>query len=183
MKKIFVSIVIIIISIISISIIWLMLNLCRLEESFKEFYIKGITDNQNKDFFTSAEFDFARVQDVVIITKMKEINHGEYILYISAYSKQGKEDVQINKVVIKEQEDVLLECVLDKKIDFEKNATSIYKGWIVGSTFTDDVLKVSNGKIYDLIIEVEVINDGKYALKEMVFEVEVKIYKSLVLPT
>ena len=64
---------------------------CRIEESYKEFDITGINYNVNDDYFTSEEYSFARIQNVVIIPEIKAINHGEYVIYISAYSKNGKE--------------------------------------------------------------------------------------------
>ena len=68
---------------------------CRMKESYKEFNIKNITGSVNDNYFTSEDFSFARIQNVVIIPEVKAINHEEYIIYISAYSKSGKEIVQI----------------------------------------------------------------------------------------
>ena len=62
---------------------------CRMKESYKEFNIKNITSSVNDNYFTSDDFSFARIQNVVIVPKIKAINHEEYIIYISAYSKSG----------------------------------------------------------------------------------------------
>ena len=77
------------------------LSSCRLEDSYKEFFVKGISDN-NKEYFTSEEFDFARLEDVIIIPTIKEINHGKYRIFVSAYSEKGEGTVNIEKVTIKE---------------------------------------------------------------------------------
>lgn len=133
---------------------------CRMKESYKEFNIKNITGSVNDNYFTSEDFSFARIQNVVIIPEVKAINHEEYIIYISAYSKSGKEIVQIKNVVFKEKETVLLNNELGNKIEFEQNSNSIYEGWIDGGTFTEETLKVADGKKYYIIIEVDVFDNG-----------------------
>lgn len=156
---------------------------CRMKESYKEFKINNITDNLHNDYFTTEEFSFARIQDVVIIPEVKAINHGEYVIYISVYSKNGKESVQIKNVVFKEKETILFNNELDKKIEFKENAESIYEGWTDGGTFTEESLKVADGKKYDLVIEVEVIKNGAHISENITFEIVVKGYKSFVWPT
>ena len=91
MKKALRSVMIIMLS------IGMLLGLCscRMKESYKEFNIKNITGSVNDNYFTSDDFSFARIQNVVIVPEVKAINHEEYIIYISAYSKSGKETVQI----------------------------------------------------------------------------------------
>lgn len=156
---------------------------CRMKESYKEFNIKNITGSVNDNYFTSEDFSFARIQNVVIIPEVKAINHEEYIIYISAYSKSGKEIVQIKNVVFKEKETVLLNNELGNKIEFEQNSNSIYEGWIDGGTFTEETLKVADGKKYYIIIEVDVFDNGLNISKNLTFETDIKGYKSLVWPT
>ena len=156
---------------------------CRMKESYKEFNIKNITGSVNDDYFTSDDFSFARIQNVVIVPEVKAINHEEYIIYISAYSKSGKETVLIKNVIFKEKEIVLLNNELGNMIVFEQNANSIYDGWIDGGTFTEETLKVANGKKYDIIIEVEVFDNGLNISKNLTFEMDIKGYKSFVWPT
>lgn len=156
---------------------------CRMKESYKEFNIKNITGSVNDNYFTSDDFSFARIQNVVIVPEVKAINHEEYIIYISAYSKSGKETVRINNVIFKEKEIVLLNNELGNMIVFEQNANSIYDGWIDGGTFTEETLKVADGKKYDIIIEVEVFDNGLNISKNLTFEMDIKGYKSFVWPT
>ena len=156
---------------------------CRMKESYKEFNIKNITGSVNDNYFTSEDFSFARIQNVVIIPEVKAINHEEYIIYISAYSKSGKEIVQIKNVVLKEKETVLLNNELGNKIEFEQNSNSIYEGWIDGGTFTEETLKVADGKKYYIIIEVDVFDNGLNISKNLTFETDIKGYKSFVWPT
>lgn len=94
------------------------LSSCRLEDSYKEFFIKGISDNKNKEYFTSEEFDFARLEDVVIVPTIKEINHGKYQVFVSAYSEKGDEIVKINKVTIKSSDSDSVNYDLDGGIIF-----------------------------------------------------------------
>ena len=156
---------------------------CRMKESYKEFNIKNITGSVNDNYFTSDDFSFARIQNVVIVPEVKAINHEEYIIYISAYSKSGKETVLIKNVIFKEKEIVLLNNELGNMIVFEQNANSIYDGWIDGGTFTEETLKVADGKKYDIIIEVEVFDNGLNISKNLTFEMDIKGYKSFVWPT
>ena len=156
---------------------------CHMKESYKEFNIKNITGSVNDNYFTSEEFSFARIQNVVIIPEVKAINHGEYVIYISAYSKNGKEIVQIKNVIFKEKETVLLNRELGNKIEFKQNTNSIYEGWINGGTFTEESLKVPDGKKYDIIIEVDVFDNSSHVSKNITFEMEIKGYKSFVWPT
>lgn len=156
---------------------------CRMKESYKEFNIKNITGSVNDNYFTSEDFSFTRIQNVVIIPEVKAINHEEYIIYISAYSKSGKEIVQIKNVIFKEKESVLLNNELGNKIEFKQNANSIYEGWIDGGTFTEETLKVADGKKYDIIIEVDVFDNGLNISKNLTFEMDIKGYKSFVWPT
>lgn len=156
---------------------------CRMKESYKEFNIKNITGSVNDNYFTSEDFSFARIQNVVIIPEVKAINHKEYIIYISAYSKSGKEIVQIKNIIFKEKESVLLNNELGKKIEFEQNVNSIYEGWIDGGTFTEETLKVVDGKKYHIIIEVDVFDNGLNISKNLTFEMDIKGYKSFVWPT
>lgn len=179
MKKALRSVMIIMLS------IGMLLGLCscRMKESYKEFNIKNITGSVNDNYFTSDDFSFARIQNVVIVPEVKAINHEEYIIYISAYSKSGKETVLIKNVIFKEKEIVLLNNELGNMIVFEQNANSIYDGWIDGGTFTEETLKVADGKKYDIIIEVEVFDNGLNISKNLTFEMDIKGYKSFVWPT
>ena len=156
---------------------------CSMKESYKEFYIKNITDNLNEDYFTSEKFAFARLQDVVIIPEIKEVSHGEYVIYVSVYSKNGKESVQIKNIIFKEQEIVLLNSELGEEIEFEENTESIYEGWIIGGTFTEEILKKADGKKYDLIIGIEINKNGENISESITFEIVIKGYKSFVCPT
>lgn len=156
---------------------------CRIKESYKEFNIKNITGSVNDNYFSSEDFSFARIQNVVIIPEVKAINHEEYIIYISAYSKSGQEIVQIKNVIFKEKETVLLNNEQRNNIEFEQNANSIYEGCTDGGTFTEETLKVADGKKYHIIIEVDVFDNGLNVSKNLTFEVDIKGYKSFVWPT
>ena len=162
-----------------------LLNLCscRMEESYKEFNIKNITDNLSENYFTSDKFDFARLENVVFIPEIKEVNHGEYIIYISAYSETGTEQIKIKNVILKENEVVLLDHKLNKEILLEENSESIFEGWIDGGTFTEEEIDIIDGKEFDFIIQAEIIKEDKSVSENITFEILVKGYKSFVTPT
>ena len=154
---------------------------CRLEESYKEFIIKDITDYKDEDYFSSDRFDFARIDDVVIIPS---INPGasEYILWISAHSENASETVIIKKMLIKEKEIVLLNYDLNQEVEFKENGESAYKGTIRAG-FTDEEVEIKSGKKFELVIEAEVIKNGTSISKSITYEITVKGYRSFVLPT
>ena len=155
---------------------------CRMEESYKEFYIKNITDNVNENYFNSDKFDFAKIEKVVLIPEIKAINHGEYIIYISAYSEVGTENIVVKNVILKEDKDDLLNYELNKDIQFKKTPEGMYEGWIDGGTFTEDAIEIADGKVYDFIVQVESKKDDTTTLKNITFEIVVKGYKSFVTP-
>ena len=137
----------------------------------------------NENYFTSEEFSFTRIQNVVIIPEIKAINHGEYVIYISAYSKTGKETVRIKNVIFKEKETILLHNELGSTIDFGENTNSLYEGWVNGGGFTEESVKIVDGKTYDIIIEVDVLDSGLNISKNLTFVIDIKGYKSFVWPT
>lgn len=156
---------------------------CRMEESYKEFYIKKITDNVNENYFESDKFDFAKIESVVFIPEVKAINHGEYIVYISAYSETGTETLIVKNVILKENKNELLNYELNKEIQFDKTSETVYEGWIDGGTFTEDAIEISDGKEFDLIVQVENNKNDETISENITFEIVVKGYKSFVTPT
>lgn len=156
---------------------------CRMNESYKKFNIKNVTDNLNENYFASDKFDFAKVGNVVIIPEIKEINYGEYIIYISAFSETGAEKIIVRNVVLKEDKDNLLKYELNKEIQLKKNSNAIYEGWIDGGTFTEVQIEIADGKEYDFIVEAEIIKKDATVSENITFEVDVKGYKSFVTPT
>lgn len=156
---------------------------CSLEESYKKFIIKNITENLNDDYFTSENFSFAKISDAVIIPEIREINHGEYIIYISAYSKNEKDIVRIKNLFLEQKESVLFSYKVNKEIELEKKEGNLYAGWTDGGTFTNNNLNVADGNEYKLVIEVEIIKSGECITDSITYEIVVKGYKSLVWPT
>ena len=154
-----------------------------MEESYKEFYIKTITDNINENYFESDEFGFEKIEGVVLIPEVKEINHGEYIIYISAYSETGTENILVKNIMLKDNKGDLLNYELNKDIKFDKTSEAMYEGWIDGGTFTEDEIEISDGKEFNLIVQVENKNYDETTSKKIVFEIVVKGYKSFVTPT
>lgn len=164
----------------SLIVILLGMTACNTKQSLKQFNIKNITGFENEDYFTSDKFDFARVEDVVIIPEIKEINHDEYIIYVTSYSKTEK-DVTVKSVCIKEDENTLLEHQLNKKVEFNKNAQNIFTGVVSGETFNKDDIEITDGKKFNLIVHVETEKNDTSVVADVTFEIEVKTYKSFVM--
>lgn len=164
----------------SLIVILLGMTACHTKQSIKEFNIKNITGFENEDYFTSSQFDFARADDVVIIPEIKEINHDEYIIYVTSYSEIEKE-VTVKSVCIKENEKTLLEHQLNKRVEFNENAQNIFTGVVSGGTFNKDDIAITDGKNFNLIVQVEVQKDDTSVVSDITFEVSVKTYKSFVM--
>lgn len=159
------------------------LTACRMEESYKKFVIKNVSDRKNEDYYNSEKSDFARIKGVLIIPEIKEIKHGEYCIYISAYSEVKNEKITIKKISIKEDEELLLTYNLNENILIEEENQGIFEGWIEGGIFSDDTIKVVDGKTYILIVQVEVVTEKEGVTKDIEYEMNIKGYRSLVTPT
>lgn len=156
---------------------------CKMVESYKEFYIENISDTHDENYFTSEKLEFAKLENVVFIPEIKEIDYGEYIIYLSAYSETGTENIVVKNVILKENKDDLLNYELNKDIQFEKTPEGIYEGWIDGGIFTEDAIEIADGKEFNLIVQVENINNDTMISENITFDIIVKGYKSFVAPT
>ena len=81
------------------------LSSCNMIQSYTKFYINNITDN-SEDYFTSENFDFARIGDIVIVPEIKAVNHEEYIVWIGARSQKANEEVYIKSIILKENDNL-----------------------------------------------------------------------------
>ncbi len=178
MKKILTGIIImLIIGVLSV------LPSCRLKESYLEFNIKNVTNNQTDDYFTSEELNFAKFENVVFIPEIKAVDHQNYKIYISAYSKSDEDKVTIKSVSLRDNDNILLSSQLGKEITFEKNDDAVYEGWIDGGTFTKQTVEIADGQEYSLEIEIEIMKDNEIFSKKIAYEIIVKGHKSFVFPT
>ena len=156
---------------------------CRLIEVGREFYIKNITDHLDEDYFTSKNFEFAKVDSVVFVPYIRGWSEG-FVVYIRVYSKTGAECVTIKNIYIRDHEDVLLTCQLNKKISFKQTDDLLYLGRLDGRLeydnviFTDEQVEIVSDKEYDLIVSVEVVNGDITISHSITYECVVVIYKS-----
>lgn len=179
MKKIYKRVMIVMI------FIGTLLGLCSycMENSYKEFDIEGIADYNVWNYIDSDELDFARIEDVIIVPEIKEINHGEYIIYISAYSKTEANQIMVKTLYMKEDENILLDYELNQNIFLEKNQENLFEGWIAGGTFSENDIEISDGKELYLIVQVVMSKENEDITEDILFKINVKGYKSLVMPT
>ena len=151
---------------------------CGLEESYKEFTIANITDCDVNDYISSANLEFARISDITIIPEIKEIKHGEYLIYLSAYSEIETNCIIVKNLTMSVRDKVFLEHELNQKIVLEQSENNIYEGWIVGGSFTDNEVDILNGEELRLIVQLQVERDMKDISKTIDYEIKVKIYKT-----
>ena len=71
---------------------------------------------------------------------------------------------------------------LNQEVEFKENGESAYEGTI-RARFTDEEVEIKSGKKFELVIEAEVIKNGTSISKSITYEIEVKGYRSFVLPT
>lgn len=177
MKKNIILIVILIIC------IFLSFSSCRIEDSYKEFFVKGFDAEIDDKCFTSEKYDFARIEDVIIEPSIKEINHGEYRIFVSAYSQTGEETVKIKKITVKESDVEVYSSDLLEIVNFDKKFNEVYEGTFVAGLFTDDMIEIYHNKEFSLIVEAELFVGDDYYSKQKTFEVSVVVHKSPVFPT
>lgn len=170
-----------IIILISVSVL-LGICACSIEESYKEFNISNVTGYTIDDYIYSNTLDFARINDVTIIPEIKEIQHGEYVIYISAYSSVEAECAMIKNVTLSVEGKPFLEKELNTIIPMELNQYDIYEGYIDGGSFCDDLVDISNGQEMTLNIQLQVGEESEVVTKNISYEVFIKIYKSWVTP-
>ena len=154
-----------------------------LQDSYKEFNIKNITDNRDEDYFTSENFSFTKIDNVVVVPKVRASNHGEYSIYVNVYSKNGTEAVRIKNVILKDNEGFSFANELNENVVFEENTESTYKGTVIGGRIEEETMNIVDGKEYELIIEAEIDNNGNITSKTIVYEIVVIGHRSLVWPT
>ena len=154
-----------------------------LQDSYKEFNIKNITDNRDEDYFTSENFSFTKIDNVVVVPTVKASVYGEYIIPVNIYSKTGTEAVRIKRVILKDNEGFSFENELNEEVVFEEDSESTYKDTVIGGRIEEETMNIVDGKEYELIIEAEVDNNGNISSKTIVYEIVVIGYRSLVWPT
>ena len=156
---------------------------CRLEDSYKEFFVKGFDDEIDEKCFTSEKYDFAKIEDVIIEPSIKEINHGEYRIFISAYSQTGEETVKINKIIVKESDVEVYSSDLHEIVNFDEKLNEVYEGTLIAGLFTDEMIEIYHNKEFSLAVEAELFVGDDYYSKQTTFEISVVVNKSPVLPT
>lgn len=156
---------------------------CHMEESYKEFNIVNITDFDEEDYFDSDELDFARIKGVVIVPEIKEIDWGEYIIYIAAYSKEKMGSITIKDVTLTYDGNNFLNEKLDQDIVLKINQDDVYEGDVVGGIFTDDDVDISHGKELLMQVQVQVGDKAESQVKVINYDISITVYKTWVLPT
>lgn len=151
---------------------------CRLEESYKEFIITNITDCDVNDYISSANLEFARIGDITIIPEIKEVKHGEYLIYLSAYSGIETNCIIVKNLTMAVRDKVFLEHELNQKIVLEQSENNIYEGWIGGGSFTENEVDISNGQELRLTLQLQIEKGSERVSKNIDYEIKVKIYKT-----
>ena len=138
------------------------------------FEIGGIDNNPDKDYFNSESYDFTRVETVVLIPYLQIYDNYDYRISIIVYSETGSEQVIIKKLILKEGDECILIRNLNQEVAFEEAGDSIYKGY-VRQNFVE-VLEVESGKKFTIIVEAEVLKDGKSVSRTITYDANMLLY-------
>lgn len=84
---------------------------------------------------------------------------------------------------MKEDENILLDDEPNLNIFLEKNQENLYEGWITRGTFSENDIEISDGKELYLIVQVVMSKENEDITEDILFKINVKGYKSLVMPT
>lgn len=159
----------------SISMIFSLFSCLLIQENYKWFEFKDIVSSEDNNYMLP-ENSFTTVEDVVIIPYIKAITDDGYSIYVYFWSKTGKESVQINNILIKDNETVLLDYDgINKDFDkenpfyqdeeFEEISPGIFEGAIFVGLITEESFEMSYGKDYTFVLEVEVTKNDTPILK------------------
>ncbi len=169
------------------AILFYVLCFWGLEESYKDFHVEKMDDctvEEYLDYFTSNEFEFARINGVVIKPQIWETAGGEYGVYIHIYSRTGREQVVVKNVSLREDRNIFLNLKDEQKNIFEDSLESIYPaeiyhGNIDCGVFTETDVDLSSQKKLYMTVEVQVENETKTVTKEIPYEITVIQYMTV----
>ncbi len=154
---------------------------CSIKESYIEFKIKGIENFNAGDSSSWDDMEFAFVEDILLVPSIKQINHGTYILYVSAYTRSKPDNVVVKSVVMTENEKNILSNQTQQKIVFDLTDNNIFDGYIKAGTFDNTNNTIVDGNIIKLTISIEVRKESVSFIEDKNYEITVKGYKSLVM--
>ena len=167
-------------------ILWGFTSCGIIVENPNKFIIENITDNPDKDYFSSEDYEFTRIETVVIIPHIMYSN-GNYI-YIEVCSETGSEQVLINQITLKENENDTLSANLNQEVTFEQKDESTYNGWVVKylphealgeepylpwykQMFVIDMIIPQKEKNFTLVVEAELLKDGESVSRTITYNV------------
>ena len=156
---------------------------CGMVDSYKLFCFEGISYISDKEDLHNKEYEFAKLENVLFVPEIKEVNHNEYIIYVSAYSETGAEQVAITNVKVQSLERELINYDLCEEVYFGMEKEGLYAGWINGGIVKEDDLEIDDEEIYSLTINVDLQKDDANISKTLVFPFTINKYKSFVMPT
>ena len=185
MKKILRTVAVILLS---ISVIFSLFSCGEPELYLRWFVFKNISYSEDYDVFTP-ENSFTTVEDVVIIPNIQVIFDDGYTIHFQLWSKTGKESVQINNVLIKDDETVLVDYdEIDKEVhreeyskgfndkEFKEKVPGKFRRFLHVGLIAEDSFEMLYGKEYTFVIEVEVTKNDTPVLKTINYTFVIERY-------
>ncbi len=155
---------------------------CRWGPYYISGYVENIPDNYTEDFFVSDNFEFTRVNGVVF---QPDVIFGGrdgdgFYLVLTVYSKTGEEKVTVKNICSEDENMPSANFEINEESSFEINENQIYE-WCYPSKndeyievfFSEEYVNLSNGNVFNVVIEVTVTNGDLTVETSLRYEVEV----------
>lgn len=136
-------------------------NSCSMSEGYRQFYAEKFSDYTTDEYFTADDLAFARVGNCVFKPEIKAINSGEYVIYITVYSKTGHEKIAIKDAALKGNNGVFFSRIVKQQILFHKNTDGVFEDCITGGVFTEAHIPLDNGEQMSLELNVQMESNAE----------------------
>lgn len=152
---------------------------CKMVPYTIRFNINNIPDSYTEDLFVSSDFEFTRLNGVVVRPSIKYAVG--YTIYLTIYSKTGKENVTVQKISVEDEGVVCAYFELNKEVTFVTNDEQLYmwhfEGWREENSvfIREENLEEENHNVFDLIVTLEVKSDDTTVNRSIRYEVEMLI--------
>lgn len=151
--------------------------------SYDEYILQGVKGVERKDYLTSKKLAFARVEGVVILPEMEvvRLRNGQHVVSVGivVYSETGNERIDIQRVRLQKDSDIIFDECPTTPITFQKNDDGMMAGDMTVIDLpmeTEFGLNASHGEHYQMFVDVEV-QDGEEIISKSI-EYDFEVYSS-----
>ncbi|MBR3965562.1 MAG: hypothetical protein IKJ91_00655 [Clostridia bacterium] len=131
------------------------------------------------EYVHSDNLSFSRVENILFIPEIKPISYEEYVIYLSSYSNNYYDQINIIGLELFHGEKVLFSNYDSKNMTVIKNG-NIYEWNMSGMFFPFNVELFEDGTNLSLKVKVCVVNNNNESVKELCYNIIVKEYTTLI---